>query len=91
MLLAHADRERLHAARVDIDCERAPAVLDAEDSDVVFKHIHIEKPTYHGASRYEKRMFDTCFAVLALAFASPILLVADSTPRSAPHSMGRAR
>ena len=43
LLLAHADRERLHAARVDIDCERMPAVLGAEQSDVVFKHIHIEK------------------------------------------------
>jgi CO/xanthine dehydrogenase Mo-binding subunit len=43
LLLAHADRERLNAARVEIDYERVPAVLDAEDSDVVFKHIHIEK------------------------------------------------
>jgi len=43
LLLAHADRERLNAARVEIDYERIPAVLDAEDSDVVFKHIHIEK------------------------------------------------
>jgi CO/xanthine dehydrogenase Mo-binding subunit len=43
MLLAHADRERLHAARVEIDYERAAPVLDAEKSDVVFKHIHIEK------------------------------------------------
>src|SRR4051812_39319942 len=43
LLLAHADRERLNAARVEIDYERSPAVLDAEQSDVVFKHIHIEK------------------------------------------------
>lgn len=43
LLLAHADRERLNAARVEIDYERLPAVLDAEDSDVVFKHIDIEK------------------------------------------------
>ena len=43
LLLAHEDRERLHAAHVAIDYERAPAVLDAESSTVVFKHIHIEK------------------------------------------------
>src|SRR5215204_538662 len=43
LLLAHEDRERLHAARVVIEYEAAPAVLDAEQSDVVFKHIHIEQ------------------------------------------------
>ena len=43
MLLAHADRERLHAARVDIDYEPSTPLLDAEQSDVVFKHIHIAK------------------------------------------------
>jgi CO/xanthine dehydrogenase Mo-binding subunit len=43
LLLAHADREQLLAARVEIDYDREAAVLDAEQSDVVFKHIHIEK------------------------------------------------
>ena len=43
LLLAHEDRERLHAARVAIEYDRAAAVLDAEQSNVVFKHIHIEK------------------------------------------------
>lgn len=43
LLLAHADRERLHGARVEIDYERAAPVLDPEQSGVVFKQIHIEK------------------------------------------------
>jgi CO/xanthine dehydrogenase Mo-binding subunit len=43
VLLAHSDRERLLAAQVEIDYERLTPVLDAERSDVVFKHIHIEK------------------------------------------------
>src|SRR5512147_984092 len=43
LLLAHADRERLLAAQVEIDYERVTPVLDPEQSDVVFKHIHIEK------------------------------------------------
>jgi len=43
MLLAHADRERLLAARVEIDYEGEPPLLDPEQSDVVFKHIRIEK------------------------------------------------
>ena len=43
LLFAHADRERLLAANVEIDYERAAAVLDPETSDVVFKRIVIEK------------------------------------------------
>src|SRR5829696_6375157 len=43
LLLAHEDRERLHAARVEIEYERVTPVLDAEQASVVFKHIHIEK------------------------------------------------
>jgi xanthine dehydrogenase molybdopterin-binding subunit B len=43
LLLAHADRERLLAANVEIEYERAVPVLDPETSDVVFKRIAIEK------------------------------------------------
>ena len=43
LLLAHEDRERLAAARVDIEYDAAPPLLDAEASSVVFKHIRIEK------------------------------------------------
>ena len=43
LLLAHEDRERLLGANVAIDYERTEPVLDAERSDVVFKHIHIAK------------------------------------------------
>jgi len=43
LLLAHADREQLNAARVTIEYEPSTPLLDAEQSDVVFKHIHIEK------------------------------------------------
>jgi CO/xanthine dehydrogenase Mo-binding subunit len=43
LLLAHADRERLLSATIEIDYETLPPVLDAEASNVVFKHIRIEK------------------------------------------------
>jgi CO/xanthine dehydrogenase Mo-binding subunit len=43
VLLAHADRERLLSAHLEIEYERETPVLDPEQSDVVFKHIHIEK------------------------------------------------
>ena len=43
LLLAHEDRERLLSARVEIDYDPRPPVLDPEQSAVVFKHIRIEK------------------------------------------------
>ncbi len=38
--------------------------------------LHIEKPQYRGAERFQKRAFDLCFAALALAVALPVLLIA---------------
>ncbi len=38
--------------------------------------LHIEKPQYRGAERFQKRSFDFCFALAALAAALPILLIA---------------
>jgi len=43
LLLAHADRERLLAADVDIDYELGTPVLDPATSSVVFKEIRIQK------------------------------------------------
>ena len=51
LLLAHEDRERLHAAQVDIEYEAATPLLDAEQSDVVFKHIHLEQGDVDAALR----------------------------------------
>jgi CO/xanthine dehydrogenase Mo-binding subunit len=43
LLLAHADRDRLLAAHVDIEYQAKPPVYDAERSPRVFKTIIIEK------------------------------------------------
>jgi len=43
LLLAHADRERLLTAKVDIDYTPQPAVFDPERSTRVFKSIAIDK------------------------------------------------
>ena len=43
LLLAHADRERLLAADVDIDYEHGVPLLDPATSDVVFKRLLIQK------------------------------------------------
>jgi exopolysaccharide biosynthesis polyprenyl glycosylphosphotransferase len=38
--------------------------------------LHIDKPQYRSAERFQKRAFDYCFALAALAAALPILVVA---------------
>lgn len=38
--------------------------------------LHIEKPQYRGAERFQKRAFDICFAAAALTVALPVLLIA---------------
>ena len=43
LLLAHADRERLHAANVNIDYTPQPAMFDPERSTRSFKNISIDK------------------------------------------------
>ena len=43
LLLAHADREKLFAARVEIEYEETPPILDPERSDRVFKRIGIHQ------------------------------------------------
>jgi CO/xanthine dehydrogenase Mo-binding subunit len=43
LLLAHADRERLHAAEVHLDVEPLPGILDYEQSDVELKRLTIQR------------------------------------------------
>ena len=38
--------------------------------------LHIEKPQYQGAKRFQKRAFDVCFALTALALTAPVLAAA---------------
>jgi Bacterial sugar transferase/CoA-binding domain len=38
--------------------------------------IHVDKPQYQGAKRFQKRAFDVCFSQLALLAASPVMIVA---------------
>ena len=38
--------------------------------------IHVDKPQYQGAKRFQKRAFDMCFALTALLAASPIMIAA---------------
>jgi exopolysaccharide biosynthesis polyprenyl glycosylphosphotransferase len=64
-----------------VDLMVSPGVMDVALNRLVMRPIsglpllHIEKPQYHGAKRFQKRAFDIGFAFAALAGTLPILLV----------------
>jgi exopolysaccharide biosynthesis polyprenyl glycosylphosphotransferase len=65
-----------------VDLILATGVADVALSRLVMRPIaglpllHVEKPQYHGTKRFQKRAFDTCFAMAVLLVASPILAIA---------------
>ena len=67
--------------RLDIDLLVAPGVVDIAGPRVHMRPvaglplIHVEKPQYHGAKKFQKRAFDMAFASAALLVALPLLLL----------------
>lgn len=67
---------------MNVDLFVSPGVMDVAGSRLVMQPVsglpllHIEKPRYRDATRFQKRAFDFCFALVALAAALPILLTA---------------
>ena len=67
---------------IGVDLVVSPGVMDVAVSRLTMlpvaglRLLHIEKPQYRGAERFQKRAFDFCFALAALAAALPILIVA---------------
>ncbi|MCG7595428.1 sugar transferase [Mycobacterium sp. PSTR-4-N] len=65
-----------------VDLMVCPGVMDVALSRLVMRPIsglpllQIEKPQYRGAKRFQKRAFDFCFALAALAVTFPVLVVA---------------
>jgi exopolysaccharide biosynthesis polyprenyl glycosylphosphotransferase len=65
-----------------VDLVVSTGVMDVALSRLVMRPnaglplLHIEKPQYHSAKRFEKRAFDFCFALAALVGTLPILLIA---------------
>jgi exopolysaccharide biosynthesis polyprenyl glycosylphosphotransferase len=66
---------------LDIDLLVSPGVLDVAGPRLSmrpvagFPLIHVEKPQYHGAQRFQKRAFDFCFALAAIIGTSPLLIL----------------
>ncbi|MEW5811276.1 MAG: sugar transferase [Actinomycetota bacterium] len=66
--------------KLDIDLLVAPGVVDIAGPRLQMRPvaglplIHVEKPQYHGAKRFQKRLFDILFASTVLLCGLPILL-----------------
>jgi exopolysaccharide biosynthesis polyprenyl glycosylphosphotransferase len=65
---------------LDVDLVVAPGVMDVAEARLTlrpvagFPLLHVEKPQYHGAKCFQKRVFDVCFALAALIAISPFLI-----------------
>ena len=65
---------------LNVDLLVAPGVVDVAGPRLHMRPvaglplIHVEKPQYHGAKRFQKRAFDIAFSGLALLCALPLLL-----------------
>jgi len=68
--------------KLGVDLVVSPGIVDVAGPRLTVRPvadlplIHVDKPQYHGAKRFQKRAFDVCFSLLALLAASPIMIVA---------------
>ena len=66
---------------LDVDLLVAPGVVDVAGPRLHMRPvaglpmIHVEKPQYLGAKRFQKRAFDIVFSGMALLFGMPLLLL----------------
>lgn len=64
----------------DVDLVVAPGVMDVAGPRLSMRPVaglplvHVEKPQYHGAAKFQKTAFDLVFALFALIVAAPVML-----------------
>ncbi|OYN74358.1 sugar transferase [Mycolicibacterium sphagni] len=67
--------------KLDIDLLVAPGVVEVAGPRLHMRPvaglplIHVEKPQYNGAKRFQKRLFDIVFSTMVLVCGFPVLLV----------------
>lgn len=67
--------------KLDVDLLVAPGVVDVAGPRLEMRPvaglplIHMEKPQYHGAKRFEKRVFDVVFSASVLLIGLPFLIL----------------
>jgi exopolysaccharide biosynthesis polyprenyl glycosylphosphotransferase len=68
--------------KLDVDLVISPAMIDLGAPRLTVRSlaglplIQVAKPRYDGAKCFQKRAFDVCFSLFALAVALPVMLVA---------------
>jgi exopolysaccharide biosynthesis polyprenyl glycosylphosphotransferase len=68
--------------KLGVDLVVSPGIVDVAGPRLTVRPvadlplIHVDKPQYQGAKRFQKRAFDVCFSLLALLVAAPIMIVA---------------
>jgi exopolysaccharide biosynthesis polyprenyl glycosylphosphotransferase len=68
--------------KLGVDLVVSPGIVDVAGPRLTVRPvadlplIHVDKPQYQGAKRFQKRAFDICFSLLALLAASPIMIAA---------------
>ena len=68
--------------KLGVDLVVSPGIVDVAGPRLTVRPvadlplIHVDKPQYQGAKRFQKRAFDVCFSLLALLAASPVMIVA---------------
>jgi exopolysaccharide biosynthesis polyprenyl glycosylphosphotransferase len=66
--------------KLDVDLLVAPGVVDVAGPRLHMRPvaglplIHVEKPRYHGAKRFQKRLFDISFSGLVLTLGAPLFI-----------------
>jgi exopolysaccharide biosynthesis polyprenyl glycosylphosphotransferase len=66
--------------KFNVDLLVAPGVVDVAGPRLHMRPvaglplIHVEKPRYHGAKQFQKRLFDISFSGLVLVLTSPLLI-----------------
>jgi exopolysaccharide biosynthesis polyprenyl glycosylphosphotransferase len=68
--------------KLGVDLVVSPGIVDVAGPRLTVRPvadlplIHVDKPQYQGAKRFQKRAFDVCFSLLALLVAAPVMIVA---------------
>ena len=77
--------------RLDVDLLVAPGVVDIAGPRLQMRPvcglplIHVEKPQYHGAKQFQKRLFDVLFSGSVLLFGLPVLLAVAIAVKLSSH------
>nr|WP_319445947.1 MULTISPECIES: sugar transferase [unclassified Mycobacterium] len=83
----HLDPDEIRALSwqletMDVELVVSPGMVDVAGPRLTMRQVgglpllHVDKPQYDGAKRFQKRAFDVCFALLVLLVTSPLLLAA---------------